>query len=58
LVSDATLAIQLDNGDGRIVRRTTTSPAMTIKPDRRGGHNSWIICRRSSGVKTLRISCL
>ncbi|HKH54727.1 MAG TPA: hypothetical protein VKA58_04660 [Propionibacteriaceae bacterium] len=39
MVSDATLAIQLDNGDGRIVRRTTTSPAMTIKPDRRGGHN-------------------
>ena len=31
LVSDTTLAIELDDGDTHIVRRTTTSPAITIK---------------------------
>jgi transposase InsO family protein len=31
LVSDTTLAIELDDGDSHIVRRTTTSPALTIK---------------------------
>jgi transposase InsO family protein len=31
LVSDTTLAIELDDGDVHIVRRTTTSPAVTIK---------------------------
>jgi hypothetical protein len=30
-VSDTTLAIELDDGDSHIVRRTTTSPATTIK---------------------------
>jgi hypothetical protein len=30
-VSDTTLAIELDDGDTHIVRRTTTSPAITIK---------------------------
>jgi transposase InsO family protein len=30
-VSDTTLAIELDDGDHHIVRRTTTSPAITIK---------------------------
>jgi transposase InsO family protein len=30
-VSDTTLAIELDDGDSHIVRRTTTSPAVTIK---------------------------
>jgi hypothetical protein len=30
-VSDTTLAIELDDGDSHIVRRTTTSPAITIK---------------------------
>jgi len=31
LVSDTTLAIELDDGDSHVVRRTTTSPAVTIK---------------------------
>ena len=31
MVSDTTLAIELDDGDNHIVRRTTTSPAITIK---------------------------
>lgn len=31
LVSDTTLAIKLDDGDSHVVRRTTTSPAVTIK---------------------------
>jgi hypothetical protein len=30
-VSDTTLAIELDDGDSHIVRRTTTSPANMIK---------------------------
>jgi hypothetical protein len=30
-VSDTTLAIELDDGDSHILRRTTTSPAVTIK---------------------------
>ena len=31
LVSDTTLAIELGDGDSHVVRRTTTSPAVTIK---------------------------
>jgi hypothetical protein len=31
VVSDTTLAIELDDGDVHVVRRTTTSPAVTIK---------------------------
>ena len=31
LVSDTTLAIELDDGDSHVVRRTTSSPAVTIK---------------------------
>jgi hypothetical protein len=31
VVSDTTLAIELDDGDVHVVRRTTTSPAITIK---------------------------
>jgi hypothetical protein len=31
VVSDTTLAIELDDGDVHAVRRTTTSPAITIK---------------------------
>jgi transposase InsO family protein len=31
LVSDTTLAIELDDGDNHVVRRTTTTPAITIK---------------------------
>jgi hypothetical protein len=31
VVSDTTLAIELDDGDSHIVRRTTTSPPITIK---------------------------
>ena len=33
-VSDTTLAIELDDGQTRIVRRTTTLPVRNIKADR------------------------
>ena len=33
-VSDTTLAIELDDGETRIVRRTTTTPVRNIKADR------------------------
>ena len=33
-VSDTTLAIQVDDGETRIVRRTTTQPVHNIKADR------------------------
>ena len=33
-VSDTTLAIELDDGETRVVRRTTTQPVRNIKADR------------------------
>jgi hypothetical protein len=34
LVSDATLAIELDDGESRVVRRTTTLPVRNLRADR------------------------
>ena len=34
MVSDTTLAIELDDGETRVVRRTTTLPVRNIKADR------------------------
>ena len=34
LVSDTTLAIELDDAETRVVRRTTTMPVRNIKADR------------------------
>ena len=34
LVSDTTLAIELDDGDTRVIRRTTTQPVRSIKGQR------------------------
>jgi ribosomal protein L6P/L9E len=33
-VSDTTLAIELDDGETRVMRRTTTTPVRNIKADR------------------------
>jgi hypothetical protein len=33
-VSDTTLAIELEDGETRVVRRTTTTPVRNIKADR------------------------
>ena len=34
LVSDTTLTVELDDGDTRVIRRTTTQPVRSIKGQR------------------------
>jgi hypothetical protein len=66
-VSDTTLAIELDDGETRVVRRTTTTPVINIKSTRpsralsflRPGVNHHLAHRRqaSSGIRRLAQFC-
>jgi hypothetical protein len=58
LVSETTLAVELDNGDVRVIRRTTTQPVRSIKGQRprTATSISSTMCRTSAGGHASRIS--
>jgi len=57
-VSDTTLAIDLDDQETRVVRRTTSTPVTNIKSNRPRPVPLFTQCRTSPGTKPSRITCL
>jgi hypothetical protein len=51
LVADTTLAIEFNDGDTRVIRRTTTQPVCSVKGQRPRTATliSWTMCRTSTG---------